>query len=440
MLYERWREVVRNRRHEVALRDSASGLDWTFDQLDRQAEILPAETSALVCPQGHSADFVLAVLRGWRRGRVVCPLEPHESPPVIPRPHFSHRHLKITAANNGIPRAVAFTEEQLAADAENIVAAMGLRPDWPNLGVISLARSYGFSSLVLPLLLHGIPLILAPLALPEVVRRAAQQHANLTLPAVPALWRAWHAARAIPSNVALGISAGAPLPLALERAVFAEHGVKIHNFLGASECGGIAYDPTPRPREDAACIGPLMNNVEAEVNADGVLTVRSRAVGETHWPQPADTLRGGCFQTNDLAEFKDGLVYLRGRASDRINVAGRKVFTAVIEQALRQHASVVECLVFGVPDETAGRTDLIVACVALREHGDAARLRQFLLGKLPSWQVPREWWFVESLNGSSGGEASRAQWRGRFLESRRRREVGPQRLSKTEACAREVGV
>ena len=50
---------------------------------------------------------------------------------------------------------------------------MGLRPDWPNLGVISLAHSYGFSNLVLPLLLHGIPLILAPSPLPEAVRQAA---------------------------------------------------------------------------------------------------------------------------------------------------------------------------------------------------------------------------------------------------------------------------
>ena len=57
------------------------------------------------------------------------------------------------------------------ADAENIVATMGLRPDWPNLGVISLAHSYGFSNLVLPLLLHGIPLILAPVPLPARLMR-----------------------------------------------------------------------------------------------------------------------------------------------------------------------------------------------------------------------------------------------------------------------------
>ena len=52
---------------------------------------------------------------------------------------------------------------------------MGLRADWPNLGVISLAHSYGFSNLILPLLLHGIPLILAPAPLPEIIRRAAER-------------------------------------------------------------------------------------------------------------------------------------------------------------------------------------------------------------------------------------------------------------------------
>lgn len=418
MLYERWREVVRDRTHEVALREPASERCWTFGQLDRQVENLVTGASELVCPQGNSADFVFAVLCGWRQGSVVCPLEPYDRPPSIPLPPSRCRHLKTIAATNGALQAVAFTEEQLADDVENIVATMGLRPDWPNLGVISLAHSYGFSGLVLPLLLHGIPLTLVPSALPEVVRRAAQSHPKLTLPAVPALWRIWHAAGAIPPNVVLGISAGAPLPLALERAVFAAQGLKIHNFLGASECGGISYDPTLVPREDEASVGHLLKNVEAGVNGDGVLVVRSRAVGETYWPNPSEKLGGGCFQTNDLADLKDGLVCLRGRVGDQINVAGRKIFPAVIEQALRQHASVMECLVFGVPDETAGRTDVIVACVAPREKGDAAQLRQFLLGKLPGWQVPREWWFVKSLDANTCGKVSRAEWRGKFLEWR----------------------
>jgi acyl-CoA synthetase (AMP-forming)/AMP-acid ligase II len=45
-------------------------------------------------------------------------------------------------------------------------------------------------------------------------------------------------------------------------------------------------------------------------------------------------------------------------------------------------------------------------------------LKQFLLGKLPAWQMPREWWFVESLSANTRGKLSRAEWRRKFLEIR----------------------
>ena len=161
----------------------------------------------------------------------LCPLEAGHKPLEIPKPPGHIVHLKMTSATTGAPRLVAFTAPQLMADAENIMATMGLRADWPNLGVISLAHSYGFSNLVLPLLLHGIPLILLDSALPEILRRTADAELGITLAAVPALWRAWHDAQAISANVRLAISAGAPLPLPLERSVFSRFNLKIHNFL-----------------------------------------------------------------------------------------------------------------------------------------------------------------------------------------------------------------
>jgi acyl-coenzyme A synthetase/AMP-(fatty) acid ligase len=318
-----------------------------------------------------------------------------------------------------VPRAVTFTEEQLAADVENIVTTMGLRPDWPNLGVISMSYSYGFSNLILPLLLHGIPLFLAPAPLPEVLRGAAKAHWDLTVAGVPALWHAWHKAGAILHNVRLAISAGAPLPLTLERAVFEEHDIKIHNFYGSTECGGIAYDATETPRTDETSVGRPMKNVKVTVSSDGALVVRGRAVGETYWPEPEDTLGGGVFQTCDLAEIKDGAICLHGHTSDHINVAGRKVSPAIIEQALREHEAVAECLVFGVPSGNADRIDHIVACVTTDRHGIKEELKQFLLQKLPSWQVPREWWFVDSLGSNGHGKKlTRAQWRKDFLKNR----------------------
>ena len=201
-------------------------------------------------------------------------------------------------------------------------------------------------------------------------------------------------------------------------AVFEEHDVKIHNFYGSTECGGIAYDATEVPRVDESSVGQPMKNVEVNVNADGALLVRSRAVGQTYWPEPEETLAHGVFQTCDLAELKDGEVHLCGRTSNHINVAGRKVSPAIIEQALREHKAVTECLVFGVPGGDAHRIDLIVACVTVEPKTTRDELKQFLLQKLPSWQVPREWWFVESLGVNGHRKISRAQWQRRFLENR----------------------
>jgi acyl-coenzyme A synthetase/AMP-(fatty) acid ligase len=422
MLYERWQKVAQAGRNEIALHDLASGQSWTFEELSREAEAPLPGKPAMVYPQGHGAEFIFTVLRAWRSNAVVCPLEPHKQPSAVSCLPPPCCHLKTTPATTGAPRAVAFTEEQLAADADNIVATMGLRPDWPNLGVISLAYSYGFSNLVLPLLLHGIPLFLAPSPLPVVLRSAAPP-CDLTLAGVPALWRAWHEAGAILHNVRLAISAGAPLPLPLERGVFEEHGLKIHNFYGSTECGGITYDATATPRTDGASVGRPLKNVRVSIAPDGVLSVRSRAVGETYWPEPEDTLGEGRFQTCDYAELKDGEICLRGRNNDHINVAGRKVSPATIEQALREHEAVNECLVFGVPSIDADRIDLIVACVATDRRSTTEELKQFLLQKLPSWQVPREWWFVKSLGTNGDGKPSRAQWRRDFLENRAKQSV-----------------
>ncbi len=433
MLYERWRKIATERRDKLALRDAASGRRWTFGELfaagggapvsdparfdlrDAPGRRPALQSADIAFPQGHSPEFILALLAAWRAGQVVCPLEPGQSAPEILPPPAPCIHLKSTSATTGVARMAAFTAEQLAADADNIVATMGLRTEWPNLGVISMAHSYGFSNLVLPLLLHGIPLILAPSPLPEAVRRAAEGEPVLTLPAVPAMWRAWHDADAIPPSVRLAISAGAPLPLELEQAVFAARELKIHNFYGSTECGSIAYDASESPRTDGAFVGEPMRNVELSVNPDGCLAVHSRAVAETYWPMPNDQLGAGQFQTNDLAELADGKVFLRGRTGDLINVAGRKLSPLVIEQALAGHPDVSACLVFGVPDRDAERHDLIVAAVVAKAAVSGETLRKFLLEQMPAWQVPRDWWFVESLDVNRVGKISRVEWRRRYV-------------------------
>jgi long-chain acyl-CoA synthetase len=417
MLYERWRKISAERRNELALRDFASGRCWTFAELFIAGEKQKIALTGTAFPQGHSPEFIFDLLAAWRENKIVCPLEAGQPSPTIFSPPKNCIHLKSTSATGGTARFVAFRAEQLMADVENIVATMGLRADWPNLGVISLAHSYGFSNLVLPLLLHGVPLILAPAPLPEIIRQTADPESGITLPAVPAMWRAWHEASAIPQNVRLAISAGAPLPVNLEQEVFKASGTKIHNFLGSSECGGIAYDAGETPRTEDAFVGSPLQNVNLSLNDDGCLVVRSRAVAETYWPEKSDLLGGGIYQTSDLAGLKNGAVFLRGRLGDQINIAGRKVSPETIEHVLRTHPQVRECLVFGMPSRDAERTESIVAVVAA--SATESELKKFLLRTLPAWQVPRKWRFVESLPTNARGKISRAEWRRRLMAETR---------------------
>lgn len=417
MLHERWRQVMRECGDETALRDLAANQSWTFAQLDAAASQL-ANAAQIHFPTGRNAAFILQVLAAWKHDRIVCPLEESQPLPDLRDLPLECRLVKSTSATTGAARCVLFSAEQVAADADQIVATMGLRRQWPNLGFISLAHSYGFSNLVLPLLLHGIPLVLMPTVLPEALRQAAPTGPHWTLAAVPALWRAWHEAGAIPGSIRLAISAGAPMPVALEQAVHQSTGVKIHNFLGSTECGGIAYDRSEVPRQDPTLAGAPMTGVTLERDADGCLVVRSPAVGLGYWPAPEDRLSPGCFRTRDLVELRDGLVFLQGRASDLINVAGRKVSPESIERVLLQHPDVRECLVLGVPASDAAHSEVIAAVVVLRQPQSIEALRQFALEQLPAWQVPKQWQIAQTLDVNERGKLSRAAWRRHLANGR----------------------
>ncbi len=415
MLYDHWRRVAKEFASELALHDTSDGTRWSFGQLADEAERGDTR-SPMVFPTGNGPEFILSLLRAWRCGIVACPLEPGQPPPELDQlPPDSIVHLKTTSATTGDPRLVAFTESQIAADPANLVPAMGMRRDWPNLAAISLCHSYGFSNLVLPLLLHGIPLILVKSALPEALMRAASTTAAATLAGVPALWKTWDEANAIPANIRLAISAGAPLPLSLEREIYRKHGVKIHNFYGSSECGGIAYDASPLPRQNAAGVGSPISNVMVDIWENNCVRVRGRAVAEGYWPRPDPRLQHGTFVTGDVGELRDGWLYLSGRIGDLINVAGRKVAPEWIERALAECPMIRECVVFAIPVDDGHRGETIIGCVTVVPGTTTEDLRRFASSRLEPWQLPRHWWLVDSLQTNNRGKLSRAQLRQQYL-------------------------
>jgi fatty-acyl-CoA synthase len=101
----------------------------------------------------------------------------------------------------------------------------------------------------------------------------------------------------------------------------------------------------------------------------------------------------------------DGSITLLGRGSACINSAGEKVFPEEVEEAVKRHPDVYDCLVVGVPDERFG--ERVVAVASLR--GDGAPAEDMVIGftreHLAGYKLPKHVLFVPEVKRAPNGKA-----------------------------------
>lgn len=392
MLYLRWLETLRHHSARPAIFDSERSI--TFGDLAAAVALRPRAMAPVIARTGGS-EFFVEILRAWRDEQAVIPLERDAPEPLLQCPPPAGTCLvKYTPGASGIPRGIFLNAAQVAADGDRIVATMRLSPAITNLSVISMAHSYGFSNVVLPLVLHGVPVHLAPVPFPRAIEEIFKLRTAWVVAAVPSIWRAWHRSGIlIDAPIVLAISAGAPLSLALENDVFAASGLKIHNFYGASECGGISFDFTDSPRISAEDVGTPLPGVNVSIDRDGRLKVVSSSVATGYdLVRENDLLSNGTYLTRDSG-FLDssGNIHLTGVSGDSINVAGRKISPAKVEATILATGLVRRVKVFGIPSPDPERYEEIAGLVELDEGIALDNLKSAIAEKLQSWELPRHW-------------------------------------------------
>ncbi|MBK1828296.1 AMP-binding protein [Haloferula rosea] len=412
MLLNRWIETLATHRDRPAIHEM--GEARTFADIAAALDARPEATGPVIA-QGSAFEIAVASLHGWRDGQPVLPIEQRDHIPQLPaHPGPQIAHLKRVPSNNQHPRFALFTAAQIAADADRLVPAMGLTPDIPNLAAISLAHSYGYSNVILPLLLHGIPIQCVDVPFPASIVAAMKPHTRVNLPAVPSMWRAWHRAGILKdAPIHLALTAGAPLTSQLELSVWENDGLKLHNFYGASECGGISWDPTDEPRELADSLGVPLPGVDAQLDQAGHFVIGSSSVAQGYLPaHETDPIIDGRFHTADGGHLQSGQLILDARGGEQINVAGRKLGPGRIELAIQKTGLADRARIFGVPSSDPERVDEIAVLLPARTDIDTLRA---MLGKsLAGWQLPRHWFIADD---SSLWSKSRADLRDQFTDS-----------------------
>ena len=101
----------------------------------------------------------------------------------------------------------------------------------------------------------------------------------------------------------------------------------------------------------------------------------------------------------------DGKVTLLGRGSNCVNTGGEKVYPEEVEMAIKNHPSVYDTLVVGIPDEKYGQA--VAAVVSIREGTtlELDELRTFLRDHLSGYKLPRSLTIVDEVPRNATGKA-----------------------------------
>jgi 3-oxocholest-4-en-26-oate---CoA ligase len=101
----------------------------------------------------------------------------------------------------------------------------------------------------------------------------------------------------------------------------------------------------------------------------------------------------------------DGRLRLLGRDSVTINSGGEKIFAEEVEQAVKHHPDVYDCVVVGTPNERWGQQ--VTALVKLREgvSPDEASLAATAAEHVARYKLPRAFVFVDELVRAPSGKA-----------------------------------
>ncbi len=207
------------------------------------------------------------------------------------------------------------------------------------------------------------------------------------------------------------IAWGGGCPIDVWRAFEERFGVEVRECYGMTECssfttanvnGIVGSVGTPLPWFDVAIVDAAGR--PAAVSERGEIVVRERLAGALTrgYFKDADAtgkaLRGGAFHTGDLGSWDaSGNMYFHGRMTDSMRVRGENVTGAEVEEIVRQHPAVEDCVAIGVAADVGEqeiklfvlpKADMVVA---------PAELSAWLASRLARYQRPRYIAMVEQF-------------------------------------------
>ncbi len=221
------------------------------------------------------------------------------------------------------------------------------------------------------------------------------------------------------------VSSSALLEPDIKRLLVRQLNCEFHECYGASEVAIVTNLDPAGARDHVESVGKAIPGVELRILDDEGREIPVGEVGEIACRTPlafsgyfgrpdvtADAFRHDFFLTGDLGKLdEEGFLYFMGRKKEVIISGGINIYPQDIENVLRDHEGIVDAVAFPLDDDSLGE----VVGVALVTDGGAevpARaLRRYCAENLADYQIPRAFFYIDSVPVNGMGKVMRSRAR-----------------------------
>lgn len=189
---------------------------------------------------------------------------------------------------------------------------------------------------------------------------------------------------------------------------------RLYNTYASTETGIIATYNYNSGKCVAGCLGRPMKHSKLIITKDGLIacqgdTLMSGYVGDPE--RTASILRGDTVYTSDIGMIdEDGLLHLKGREDDVINVGGFKVAPTEVEDAAMSFSRLKDCICIAAEHPITGRALKLLVVMNDGEQLNKRELALHLKERLESYKVPMLYEQVEKVARTFNGKLDRKHY------------------------------
>jgi acyl-CoA synthetase (AMP-forming)/AMP-acid ligase II len=189
---------------------------------------------------------------------------------------------------------------------------------------------------------------------------------------------------------------------------------RLYNTYASTETGIIATYNYNSGKCVAGCLGRPMKHSKLIITEDGLIacqgdTLMSGYVGDPE--RTASILRGDTVYTSDIGMIdEDGLLHLKGREDDVINVGGFKVAPTEVEDAAMSFSRLKDCICIAAEHPITGRALKLLVVMNDGEQLNKRELALHLKERLESYKVPMLYEQVEKVARTFNGKLDRKKY------------------------------